>query len=50
MPSSALKKEKKVSGVFVRSQTITTIKSQTMLQKVKLVLEELGIGRAISVA
>ncbi len=38
------KKEKKVSGVYVRSQMITPVKSQALLQKVSNILDELGVG------
>ena len=37
------KKEKKVVGVVVRSQTLTVPKSQSLQQKVSLMLEELGV-------
>jgi hypothetical protein len=42
------KKEKKISGVYVRSQSIAPIRSQTMQQKVNSILEEFGVGIEIS--
>ena len=45
--ASSQKKEKKVSGVYVRSQMIVPIKSLAIQQKVNSILEELSVGKAI---
>lgn len=40
---AAPKKDKKVSGVFVRSQTITPVKSTAVQLKVNAIFDELGV-------